>query len=63
MWSVSPASIAQTWVDGRPLYRDGRVVTVDEVALHVEARERAADIVRRAGLDRASTPVTTTLYD
>ena len=63
VWSVSPASIAETWVDGRPLYRDGRVVTVDEAALHVEARERAADIVRRAGLDRASIPVTTTLYD
>lgn len=63
VWSVSPASIAETWVDGRPLYRDGRVVTVDEAALHVEARERAADIARRAGLDHASTPVTTTLYD
>jgi len=35
----------------------------DEVALRVEARERAADIVRRAGLDRVSIPVTTTLYD
>jgi cytosine/adenosine deaminase-related metal-dependent hydrolase len=63
VWSVSPASIAETWVDGRPLYRDGRVVTVDEPALRIEARERAADIVRRAGLDRAATPVTTKLYD
>jgi 5-methylthioadenosine/S-adenosylhomocysteine deaminase len=63
VWSVSPASIAQTWVDGRALFRDGGVVTVDEVALRVEARERAADIVRRAGLDRVSIPVTTTLYD
>jgi cytosine/adenosine deaminase-related metal-dependent hydrolase len=63
VWSASPASIAETWVDGRPLYKDGRIVTVDERALHVEARERAAGIVRRAGLDHASTPVTTTLYD
>jgi len=63
VWSVSPASIAQTWVDGRPLYRDGAVVTIDERELHVEARERAAAIVRRAGLDREGTPVTTTLYD
>lgn len=63
VWSVTSASIAETWVDGRPLYRDGRVVTVDEPALHVEARERARDISRRAGLDRSSTPVTTTLYD
>jgi cytosine/adenosine deaminase-related metal-dependent hydrolase len=63
VWSVSSASIAETWVDGRPLYRDGRVVTVDEAALRVEARERAAAIVRRAGLDRTVTPVTTSLYD
>ncbi|MCZ7589880.1 MAG: amidohydrolase family protein [Gaiella sp.] len=63
VWSVSPASIAETWVNGRALYRDGRVVTVDEAALRAEARERAADIVRRAGLDRSATPVTTTLYE
>ena len=63
VWSVSPASIAETWVDGRPLYRDGRVATVDEPALRAEARERGAAIVRRAGLDRSATPVTTTLYD
>lgn len=63
VWSASAASVAQTWVDGRPLFREGRVVTVDEPALHAEARERAAAIVRRAGLDRESTPVTTTLYD
>jgi cytosine/adenosine deaminase-related metal-dependent hydrolase len=63
VWSVSSASIAETWVDGRPLFTDGRVVTVDEPALRGEARERARDISRRAGLDRASTPVTTTLYE
>ena len=63
VWSVSSASIAETWVDGRPLYKDGRVVTVDEQALHLDARERARAISRRAGLDRSSTPVTTTLYD
>ena len=63
VWSASPASIAETWVDGVPLYRDGRVETVDEVAIHAEARQRAAAIVRRAGLDRVTTPVTTTLYE
>lgn len=62
VWSVSPASIAQTWVDGRALYVDGQVRTVDEAALRAEARTRAADIVRRAGLDE-SVPTTTTLYD
>ena len=63
VWSVSAASIAETWVDGERLYHDGRVHTVDEDALRSEARERAAAIVRRAGLDRDTTPVTTTLYD
>lgn len=63
VWSASAASVAETWVDGRPLYRDGRVLTIEEPELRVEARARAAEIVRRAGLDRASTPVTTTLYE
>jgi cytosine/adenosine deaminase-related metal-dependent hydrolase len=50
VYSASPASIAQTWVDGRALYRDGKVQTIDEKSLHMEARERAAGIVKRAGL-------------
>ena len=50
VYSASPASIAQTWVDGRALYRDGRVETLDETSLRAEARERAAAIVQRAGL-------------
>lgn len=50
VYSASPASIAETWVDGRALYRDGRVQTLDELALRAEARERAAAIVKRAGL-------------
>jgi hypothetical protein len=50
-------------VDGRPLYAEGRVLTVDEEALRSEARIRAAEVVRRAGLDRARTAVTTTLYE
>lgn len=62
VWSASPASIAQTWVAGRPLYDGTRVVTLDEPALREEARERAARIVARAGLG-AGVPVTTTLYD
>ena len=52
VYSASPASIAQTWVDGRALYRDGKVQTIDEKSLHAEARERAAAIVKRAGLRR-----------
>jgi len=62
VWSASPASIAQTWVDGRQLFVDGSVQSLDEVALRAEARGRAADIVRRAGFG-AGVPVETTLYD
>ena len=62
VWSASPASIAQTWVDGRPLFVDGHVVTIDETEVRADARERAAAIVRRAGLDE-EVPVSTTLYD
>lgn len=62
VWSVSAASIAQTWVDGRACYAGGAVGAVDEPALRTEARERAASIVRRAGLD-GTVPTTTTLYD
>ena len=50
VYSASPASIAQTWVHGRALYRDGKVQTLDEAGLRAEARERAAAIVKRAGL-------------
>lgn len=62
VWSASPASIAQTWVGGRPLFVDGKVQALDERALRAEARQRAADIVRRAGLDR-DVPVETDLYN
>jgi 5-methylthioadenosine/S-adenosylhomocysteine deaminase len=62
VWSASPASIAQTWVAGRPRFVDGHVVGLDEPSLRSEARSRAADIVRRAGLDQ-QVPVETTLYD
>ena len=36
--------------NGRALYRDGKVQTLDEKSLRAEARERAAAILRRAGL-------------
>ncbi|HXF57291.1 MAG TPA: amidohydrolase family protein [Actinomycetota bacterium] len=62
VWSATSASVAETWVEGRPLYREGRVLTVDEAALREEARARGRAIRRRAGLDRADVPVTTDLY-
>lgn len=63
VYSASTASIAQTWVEGRALFRDGKVQTLDEKALHREARERAAAVVRRAGLTREHTPTVTDTYD
>ena len=63
VYSASPASIAQTWVDGKPLYKDGKVQTLDERALHREARERAAAVVKRAGLSPDNTPVVSSTYD
>lgn len=62
VWSASVASIAETWVDGRALYRGGKVLTLNERDLFAEARERAARVVERAGLTE-DVPVTTTLYD
>ena len=63
VWSATSASLAETWVNGQPLYRDGRVLTVDEPALFTEARARADAITRRAGLAAAGVPRTNTLYD
>ncbi|GAB2550446.1 amidohydrolase family protein [Leucobacter ruminantium] len=62
VWSASPASIAETWVAGRAVFADGKVTTIDEQSLREEARERAATIVKLAGLD-GDVPVTTNLYD
>ena len=62
VWSVSTASVRETWVEGRRCFRDGRVIGVDEAGLHVEARRRASDIRLRAGLARQDIPLTTALY-
>ncbi len=63
VWSATTASIAETWVDGQPLYQNGRVLTIDEAPLREEARARAAEIQRRAGLDREGIPTSTSLYE
>ncbi len=62
VWSASAASIVETWVAGKAVYANGLIAGIDEPALRVEARERAASIVERAGLTH-DVPVTTTLYD
>jgi cytosine/adenosine deaminase-related metal-dependent hydrolase len=63
VWSVTPASIVQTWVDGRPVFSDDNVRRIDESSLRSEARSRAVGIAKRAGLRRGDIPTTTSLYD
>jgi cytosine/adenosine deaminase-related metal-dependent hydrolase len=63
VWSASPASIAATWVDGQELYSRGKVQRIDERALFREARERAVEITRRAGLAAAPIPHSISLYE
>ena len=53
VWSVTSASIAETWVAGEPLFQNGSITTIpDEEVLREEARGRAEAIFLRAGLDR-----------
>jgi cytosine/adenosine deaminase-related metal-dependent hydrolase len=62
VWSASPASIAETWVDGRALWRAGKVQGIDEMSLFREARQRARAVTRRAGLTGAALPKSTSIY-
>jgi len=63
VWSATSATIDQTWVDGKVLYKDNAVQTIDETSLREEARRRAAEIVERADLQRLGIPTTTRMYD
>lgn len=63
VFSASTASILETWVDGKALYRNGRVQGVDETEIRRKARELAAAAVERAGLHEDDIPTTTALYD
>lgn len=62
VWSASSASIAETWVNGQPLYQNGRILTVDEDELRSQACRRCADIVQRAGLASSHISRSTSLY-
>ena len=63
VFSASSASVRETWVNGRAVYRDGAVPGIDERALRRESRRRADAAVRRAGLMAEGVPIKTTLYD
>jgi cytosine/adenosine deaminase-related metal-dependent hydrolase len=63
VFSASSSSVIETWVDGKPCFRNGKVQGVDEVEVRRKARELAAAAVIRAGLDKDNVPTTTTLYN
>ncbi|MGH2964414.1 MAG: amidohydrolase family protein [Solirubrobacterales bacterium] len=64
VWSATSASIHQTWVGGRALFREGIVTTApDELELRQEARERAIRLVQAAGLDREDVPLQSAVYE
>jgi 5-methylthioadenosine/S-adenosylhomocysteine deaminase len=63
VFSASSASVLETWVDGQPCFRGGKVTGVDERELKKKARELAAAAIERAGLTREDVPTKTTLYD
>jgi cytosine/adenosine deaminase-related metal-dependent hydrolase len=64
VFSASSASILETWVDGKALFKDGLVQGIDEREIRRKARALAAAAVARAGLNRNDVPTTTTtLYD
>ncbi|MDR3463085.1 MAG: amidohydrolase family protein [Beijerinckiaceae bacterium] len=62
VFSASTGSIVQTWVDGKPVYADGKVQGVDEAEIRRKARELAKAAVARAGLHEEGIETTTTLY-
>ncbi len=49
VYSAQPAHVESTWVDGRLLYSNGRVRTIDESALIEEARRAQTKILRECG--------------
>ncbi len=64
VWSATSASIHETWVGGRALFRDGIVTTApDELELRQEARERAIRLVQAAGLDQDDVPLQAAVYE
>ena len=63
VYSATPRSIRTVMIDGKIVLDEGRITTVDEASLLKEAAARAKTIVKRSGLVRGKTPVTTELYD
>jgi cytosine/adenosine deaminase-related metal-dependent hydrolase len=54
VYSATGEDVSHVFVDGRALMLDGKVTTLEEEKVIVEARKRAASLVERAGLDKRS---------
>jgi cytosine/adenosine deaminase-related metal-dependent hydrolase len=54
VYSATGQDVSHVFVDGKPLMLDRKVMTLDEEKVLGEAKERAASLVERAGLDRRS---------
>lgn len=52
VYSAHGGSAHTVIVDGRVIMRAGKVLTLNEDDLYEEARDRAASLVRRAGLEK-----------
>jgi 5-methylthioadenosine/S-adenosylhomocysteine deaminase len=64
VWSATTASIKQTWVNGRALFDQGRVVTIaDDAALAFDAAKRARALIVRAGLDKTGVAAPPFIYE
>jgi 5-methylthioadenosine/S-adenosylhomocysteine deaminase len=56
VYSATPADVVMTIVGGEIVYEGGRCTRVDETEIMAEAQSRAEDLIRRAGLERLTTP-------
>lgn len=56
VYSATPADVVMTIVGGEIVYQDGACTRVDEADVMAEARARAGDLVRRAGLEGLREP-------
>jgi 5-methylthioadenosine/S-adenosylhomocysteine deaminase len=56
VYSATPADVVMTIVGGEIVYENGACTRVDQAEVMAEAQGRAADLVRRAGLEGLREP-------
>ena len=63
VFSASTSTISETWVNGLPCFRKGKVLGLNENQLRAKARTLAEKAVIRAGLHENNVPTESTLYN